>query len=151
MERVSKVLCPVDGSATSQRATDFAIDIASKYGAKMDVIHVVPIGEFVRALGVVGPTYPEMMEKQVESAREESGRSLDAIRASAKKLGVDAHTEVLVSTSSISKTIVDFAEREHVDLIVMGTRGETDVGKLIVGSTAAGVMNGCKCAITIIK
>ncbi len=151
MDKVSKVLCPVDGSATSRRAADFAIDIASKYDARLSIIHVVPIGEFVRALGVVGPTYPEMMDKQIESAREESSRSLEEIKASAKKLGVDTHAEVLVSTSSISKSIVDYAERDHADLIVMGTRGETDIAKLLIGSTASGVMNNRRCAITIIK
>ena len=148
---ISKILVPVDGSATSLKAADYAIDLASKYGAIVVAIHVIPVGEFVRALGVFGPTFPEPLEKQVKTLKQEAGKWLSKIEDSAKQAGVSAKTEVIVSTSSPARTIVDHAERENVDLILMGTRGQTDVAKVLIGSTATGVMNNCRCAITIVK
>src|ERR1039457_378169 len=47
--------------------------------------------------------------------------------------------------------IVALAEREHVDLIVMGRRGRTQVGRFILGSTSERVLRYAHCAVTVVK
>jgi len=46
---------------------------------------------------------------------------------------------------------VDYAEREGIDLIVMGTRGKSGFKRLLLGSTASGVTTYAHCAVLIVK
>lgn len=149
--KISKILVPVDLSDNALRAADYATDLALKYNAKVVVFHVIPIGEFVRALGTFGPYFPEPVQKQIDSLKSQSFAWLEKIRQSAERLGVEVEVEAQVSTNSIVKTITDYADREEFDLVVMGTRGETEVAKMLLGSVASGVLNNLDKTIVIVK
>ena len=56
-----------------------------------------------------------------------------------------------MSPNSTAGTIVDYAEREGIDLIVMGTRGRSGFKKLLLGSTASDVTAYAHCPVMIIK
>ena len=60
-------------------------------------------------------------------------------------------TDIIVSPNSTAGTIVDYAEREGIDLIVMGTRGRSGFKKLLLGSTASNVTAYAHCPVLIIK
>ena len=60
-------------------------------------------------------------------------------------------TEIVESIMSEVGAIVDYAERENVDLIVIGSRGTSGFKKLLLGSTASGVVTYATCPIMIVK
>jgi K+-sensing histidine kinase KdpD len=54
---------------------------------------------------------------------------------------IQLKTEVILTTKPIVGEIVDYAERENIDLIVIGTRGRTGLKKMLLGTVASGVVN----------
>lgn len=58
---------------------------------------------------------------------------------------------LIVSVSSIVGEIVGFADKEKVDLIILGTRGRTGFQKLLLGSVAEGVVNHSSCPVMIVR
>jgi nucleotide-binding universal stress UspA family protein len=55
------------------------------------------------------------------------------------------------SISKVGSAIVDYAERESVDLIVIGTRGRTGFKKMLLGSVASDVVIYAHCPVMVVK
>lgn len=68
-----------------------------------------------------------------------------------KKIDLEIVTEVIIAEESIVSEIIEFAERENIDLIIMGTRGRTGFKKLLLGSVASGVVNFAHCPVLVIR
>jgi nucleotide-binding universal stress UspA family protein len=50
-----------------------------------------------------------------------------------------------------SAATVDYAEKEHIDLIVIGTRGRTGITRMLLGSVASGVVTYAHCPVLVVK
>ena len=64
---------------------------------------------------------------------------------------VKLKTEFIVDPTSIVGAIVDYAERENIDLIVVGSRGLSGFKKLLLGSIASGVVTYAHCPVMVVK
>ena len=60
-------------------------------------------------------------------------------------------TKVISSGYSVGQVIVDLAEKENVDLIVVGTRGMTGFKKMLLGSVALEVVTYSDCSVMVVK
>jgi nucleotide-binding universal stress UspA family protein len=60
-------------------------------------------------------------------------------------------TEVVASPTSVVPAIVDYAEKNGIDLIILGTRGRTGFSKLLLGSVASGVVTYASCPVMVVK
>lgn len=60
-------------------------------------------------------------------------------------------TKVISSGYSVGQVIVDLAEKESVDLIVVGTRGMTGFKKMLLGSVALEVVTYSDCSVMVVK
>ena len=69
-----------------------------------------------------------------------------------EKLGTQTKIEtyIIISQSTV-KSILDFAEEKNVDLIVVGTRGRSGIKKLLLGSTASGIVTYSSCPVIVVK
>ena len=63
---------------------------------------------------------------------------------------IQLRTKLITSTSAVGG-IVAFAEKENIDLIVIGTRGRSGLKKLLLGSVASGVVSYAHCAVMVVK
>ena len=68
-----------------------------------------------------------------------------------EKIDVEFTTDVIIAEESIVKEIIEYSERENIDLIVIGTRGRTGFKKVFLGSVASGVLNFAHCPVLIVK
>ena len=116
------VLVALDQSDYSQLALPAAIEVAKKFGATIFVLHVV---EHDRGRSVAYPT---------ESPAEATQLVYGAVKI-ARDAGIAAQGELRdVASGHVAKSIVEAAAENRIDLIVMGSRGLSDVQGLLLGS-----------------
>lgn len=150
-QEISKIIVPVDGSTNSMEAANFAINMAEKYDAKLIVIHVVNIDQYIQSLGLYRLSYPDFVKKKIEEVKNEAKKWFTEISKSAEQRKVRITTDVLDTPTSIVGAIVDYAESNHVDLIVIGTRGRSGFSRLLLGSVASGVITYSSCPVLVVK
>jgi nucleotide-binding universal stress UspA family protein len=144
---ISRILVPVDFSAYSERALEYAIGLASRFGASLHLLHVVedPIATGVWGGETVLPDLTELREELVKGAE----RQLVTYREAAARAGVSVSSTALVGLPAI--TIVDHAVSLGVDLIVMGTHGRTGMAHLVMGSVAERVLRHAPCPVLTVR
>lgn len=149
--RFSKILVPIDGSKESIDAAILAMDIAKRYGAEISVVHVVNINQYIQAIGLYTVSYPDSVKKVIEGAKQEAAGWFAEIQKAAEQYGVKARSEVIETPFSVVAGIVDYAEHNKADLIVIGTRGRSGFTKLLLGSVASGVITYAPCPVVVAR
>jgi nucleotide-binding universal stress UspA family protein len=138
--KFSKILLAVDGSEHSMNAADYAISFAIKYNSELILLYVIPVD-----LGLFGYSPPS-----IEEMKKVGQVFLDKIKLVA--LEIDKNIQVktkLIASPSVVGGIVDFADKENIDLIVVGTKGRSGLKKLLLGSVASGIVNYAHCPVII--
>jgi len=119
-----RLLVPVDGSDVSTAAVDAAVRLADVFGAPLHVVHVLePEGS-----RLVGDSIPS------EDADRHGQQVTAAAARRADEAGVDVTTAVLDESEPVHRAVLEYAEQQDVDCIVMGTHGRTGIGRLVLGS-----------------
>ena len=153
--KFSKILISVDGSEQSMDAADYAIVMAKKEdnNAQLIALHVLfSQTGYAYSTNMFGLVTPSSINELLEDAKYEAQQWFDKIK---EKLyendDIQLKTEVVVSPISVVGAIVDYAEHENVDLIVIGSRGRSGFKKLLLGSTASGVVTYATCPVLVVK
>jgi nucleotide-binding universal stress UspA family protein len=153
--KFSKILITVDGSEQSMDAADYAIVMAKKEdnNAQLIALHVLfSQTGYAYSTNMFGLFTPSSINELLEDAKNEAQQWFDKIKE--KLYGnrdIQLKTEVVVSPTSVVGAIVDYAERENVDLIVIGSRGRSGFKKMLLGSTASGVVTYATCPVLVVK
>ncbi len=152
-EPIQKILVAVDGSATSKKAAAYAIHFAKMGNAELVFTHVI---EDIKMGGVIGARAKYGDIKLVEGynrARKESALQwMRPIEEQAKNENVKAKSEILYDTEkSVTGMIVEYAQKNNVDLVVVGTRGLSRFKRLLVGSVASGVSSHAHCPVLVVR
>jgi nucleotide-binding universal stress UspA family protein len=145
-----KILVAVDGSDTSILAANYASSLAEKYKAELIILNVLHL-RTLRQISSSFITAPTFGLEQVKKIEEEAKRWIEDIRKRAAQKGLVSETKIIEEAASIVGTIVEFAEKEKVDLIVVGTRGSTGFRRMLLGSVAKGVVTYAHCQVLVVK
>jgi nucleotide-binding universal stress UspA family protein len=152
---ISKILVPIDGSELSRKAADYAILLSSKLGTELFVIHVlndIPYEHNVGSYGLYDIETPDEIKQILQEERGITKEWFDKIKASASEKNIKIiKTELVITRSSIESAIVNYAKRNRIDLIVIGTAGHSGFRKLIPGDVASGVIKHSHCPVMMIK
>ena len=142
---IKSILFPTDFSEGSAQALEYAIDMATRYGAKLSVIHV--IYDVVRATGWYVPhaSVGEMYKDLEKSAQKE----LDAFGVKELSALKDIERSVLLGVPH--EEILNFAKQEKVDMIIMGTHGRKGLDRILFGSTASQVVRFAPCPVLSVR
>jgi nucleotide-binding universal stress UspA family protein len=150
--KFSKILVAIDGSDHSMKAAEYAIDIARDNKAQLialTVLDITKIGYATFAF-IASPMHglDELKQK-----REEAQGWLDKVgQLTSQKANDDIQFKSQIEESmSVGGTIVDFAENQNMDLIVVGSRGRSGFTKLLLGSIASTVVTYATCPVLVIK
>jgi nucleotide-binding universal stress UspA family protein len=141
----SQILVAVDGSEESIKAANFALDIAKTYTSPMIALVVSYIPLSIKLSSI------DRLQKWHENNVKEARTWLKDIIHLSGKNKISFRLEVLETTSSIVRTIIEYAERENVRLIVVGTIGRTGFSRALLGSVASGVIAHAKCSVVVVK
>lgn len=136
-----KILVPLDGSESSFRALNEAVELAKITEGEITLIHVYSIGSSL----VVSQTQEYFYNLALKKGEEilENGKKL------AKAQGLKVKT-LLIEGDAIEQ-IVNTAHGGYFELIVMGARGLSKVKELIVGSVSQGVIKNAPCPVLVTR
>jgi nucleotide-binding universal stress UspA family protein len=137
---IHKILLAYDGSASSMAALEFALDLARRYGARLDVLGVVRPPEFGDDVET---------EAWVERSQQQLRNIMQPVKARAAREGVPYEVEIAVGHPA--EQIVRYAEGHDIDHIVVGHRGHTLFDRWLIGSVARQVIAYANCAVTVVR
>jgi nucleotide-binding universal stress UspA family protein len=138
--KLDKILVPLDGSVLAEAAMWTALDLAEKNGATLSLL---------RAAEVYTLPGADTVEAQVMAVRE-AEEYLAAVVRRLKDRGF-GRVETHVWYSPAAAAIVEAANVQKADLIVMSTHGRTGLGRLILGSVAESVLRGTTTPILVVR
>jgi len=137
------ILIATDGSENTQRAISYGIEIAKLSGAAVYALYVVNTSPIISEYWTIG-------KKNVyEIIRSEGEKAVFEVKKIGEASGVEVREVVLDGYPS--NAIIDFAENNNIDLIVMGTLGKTGLDKLLIGSVAEKVVRGSKVPVMVVR
>ena len=131
-----QILCPVDGSDTSNRGMAEAVNLAKAIQAKVRFLYIVDTFHPMLDGMEVGN-----MTEVIDGLREHGKAMLEQTKVSALAQGVEADTVILENDlNRVSTIIVTHAKECHADLILMGTHGRRGLSHLLMGSDTEAVI-----------
>lgn len=143
MTRISRIVAPTDFSPASDAALDYARDLAQKFGASIDLVHVFD-DPFASGAFIGDGTV--MMPVELRDSLEKHARGqLEARHAAHAGALPGSSTSFLMGPPA--KRIVERAKEDGADLIVMGTHGRSGLGHLLIGSVAERVVRTAACPV----
>jgi universal stress protein A len=146
------ILCATDFSSEAEHALQYGATLALETGGRLTVLHVCQQPDYIR------PDLSVALEKGAghagESFREYSER--DARRRSAELVALlptalVERTRVQTLFGNPAQSIIEYAEHNRCDLIVMGTHGWTKIAHFVLGSVAERVVRHAPCPVLIVR
>ena len=139
--RFRTVVLATDLSPTSEAATTAAMDLAATLGARLLAVSVVDPG----TLRVPGGRYLA----RVDQVRAERERFAQVLVARGRSLGVAV--DFLVWEGDPGEAIIDAAQAEGADMIVVGSHGRGTVGRFLIGSVSDHVVRHASCPVLVVR
>jgi nucleotide-binding universal stress UspA family protein len=139
---IHRILCPVDFSEPSERALEYALGLAERHGAQVDVVHVFQFPTFAVEDGTLDlpPFLQENLSKRLRERLEQFVL---------EKASEGSKTTVQVLEGVPYVEIMEAAKGR--DLIVMATHGRTGLSRLLLGSVAERVVRGSEIPVLTIR
>lgn len=144
----------IDGSKESMHAANCAIGVAKRYDAILVVLTVLPQElRYDYEIDQVDPEVPMTPVKGVVelSRMEIEGEWFTGIKKNALASKVKIETEILMEGKSVVADIIEYSEKQSIDLIVIGTKGKTGLRRLILGSVSQGILAYTHCPVLLVR
>ena len=134
-----RILVAVDGSPQGGKTVPVAVDLATRYGSTVTVVHVREHGRYEGSDVDLGPATPaeELVETVVQMFHDVGVEATGVVRR--------------VSPGDTPEQIVEVANESDADLIVMGTRGMTEWKSLMLGGVANKVVHHASCPVLLVR
>ena len=143
---VSKVLVGIDGSDHSFRAAQYALEISKKYVAKLIAVTVTYMPAKSRM------SQQEAIEVGAGLSEMDKAKTwFESFTQSARENKIDLKTELVNSQRPVDYVILEYAEKEGIDLIVIGTRGRPGLSKIVLGSVASRIVTYSHIPVLVVK
>jgi nucleotide-binding universal stress UspA family protein len=137
------IVIATDGSENSKRAISYGIEIAKLSGATVHALYVVDTVYFSSIPMDAG------WETMYETLRGEGEKAISEVKERGEIAGVEVR-EVLLEGHP-SNEIINFADNNNADLIVVGTLGKTGLDRFLMGSVAEKVVRGSKVPVLVVR
>jgi nucleotide-binding universal stress UspA family protein len=144
--KIRKILVGIDGSVYSLKALEFALDLAKKYDSMLIAFTVFHIPEIYKIL----PNKESYNTISIEDEILKSKNLLKSIKESSDTNEISISTEFINSKSTPDNAILEYAQSNEVDHIVLGYRGRS-IENLLIGNIATSVVSKSKCSVTVVK
>jgi nucleotide-binding universal stress UspA family protein len=142
--RTEKILMAIDRSPSKYKVAVYGATLAKALQARLIAIHVIETSPPSGLEDFVLRNYETSQRKEAENL-------LNETKGSAKSIGIEIDTEIVVKSHSIADTIIDYAKNKNVDLILVGTIGMTGLQKYLLGSVADKIVTHAQCSVLAVR
>jgi nucleotide-binding universal stress UspA family protein len=142
--QLSRILVPVDFSAATQKALQYATAFAAQFEAKLVLLHVIEPTVVPDNFGIIPPAYDELNEELAQAARQH----LSSLAESLRNVG---NVEQQFRLGRPAWEITRFAEQTKADLIILATHGRTGLKHVLLGSVAELVVRHAPCPVLVVR
>lgn len=137
---IKKILLPVDGSSFSEKAGEYAINLAKGFNAELIAIHVMQVG-----------ATQKLESESIESIKlKQAETCFSSLKEKASDVSLDMETKILVSRS-IADAILEEAKDGDYDIIVIASRGLGGLKKLVLGSVTEGILQKSTVPVLVVR
>jgi len=136
-----KLLLATDLSEASSSATDEAFELASRLGAALLVVSVIDPGSLLLPGG--------RFRARVDQVRERREQQAQALVERGREMGLEV--SFLIWSGDPGDMIVEAAEAEHVDMVLVGSHGRGAVGRFFIGSVSEHVVRHAPCPVLVVR
>lgn len=145
------MLVAIDGSKPADNALDFALDLAEKCAAEVQIVSVVPPVDSV--IPRITPAAPpkNIYDSFINHVEERLRKVLSEAFNKAKKREPELRISTRLLKGRPAEKIVQWAKEEDFDLIVVGSRGLSGVTELFLGSVSNRIADTATCPVLIVK
>jgi universal stress protein A len=144
--QIKTILVPCDFSEHTEYTFQWALGLAESQGAKIVLLHAVPV--FSRVAFPDALTLIDIPKMEAELVADADKRLKDFVAA---KGNASVPTETRAVVGDPFWEICQAAELEHVDLIVMGSHGRTGLAHVLLGSVAERVVRHAPCPVLVVR
>src|ERR1700740_745734 len=123
-------------SPAADAAAPFAIQIARRYGAKVYGVHVNPFENYALAAPEAWSAMAQAAEKEIKEHNQHLEEQLKGVEH-----------EVVIGEGNVWEVLSNLIKQKEIDLIVLGTRGRTGLGKVLLGSVAEQILRQAPCPV----
>jgi len=134
------ILIGFDGSEAAAKALDVGFAIARTMDSKLDIVAVAQPPE---------PAASVELETVIHDAHERYEKSLQQIAHNASENGISVETHIMVGQAA--EQIIDKAERDHTNLVIVGQRGMSGFERLVLGSVSERVLRYAPCPVLVVR
>jgi nucleotide-binding universal stress UspA family protein len=134
--QLKNILFLTDFSPAADAAIPYATDLAKHFGASLYALHV--------QTPIINPMTEPATWASLEKAAEAETKTQ---RETLLKSFPDLQPTVLIQEGGLWSTLLSVVEESKIDLVVLGTRGRSGVGKFFLGSVAEEIFRGAPCAV----
>ena len=139
-----RILVPVDGSPTSNKALVAALDLARERGARVRVVHAIDELSMVSGFEYSGAV--------LEMARTEGEKALADALAIVRSAGVDGDSHLIHTPGKrLGDAVAQEAADWQADLVVVGTHGRRGLDRLLLGSGAESVIRLASTPVLVVR
>jgi len=137
--QISKILVGVDGSEYSDKAFEYAVSMIQNHKQQLLIVHII------ENPGNIGYS-------NFNQLKQDSQTILQKYRTNAERKGLKSSIKIIEDQgNSPAEKILDIAETEKVDIIIVGTKGRKPLEQFLLGSTSYKVVHYSKCTVIIVK
>lgn len=152
--KYKKILIPFDGSSYSKVALHEAVEIAQRFGSTIYLLMVVEKSTIKPPGMLLGIVMEKKLKKWstqlLESIKSKSDKMLENEMQTCRKMGVETYYEV--QTGNAVDSILRFANRQEIDLIIMGSRGLSGISKIMtLGSVSRKISEEAHCPVLLVR
>lgn len=143
--KYKRVVIATDGSELGRKAVHSGIEIARLSGAKVYAVYVMASGGY----SVIPPRDAGWERAMKEHLKTEGEAATSFIEEKGKAAGVEVESVILEGDPGAE--IIEFADKNEVDLVVVGTQGKSGVQRFLLGSVAENVVRHSKKATLVVR
>ena len=143
--QLRRILVPVDFSASSKKALQYAAGFSAAFAPEIHLLHVVQVFTVPPELGYMPPELPNSQQELVAAARSELEKLCP------RDASADGRFQISVRAGVPWQEIADAARETDADLIILATHGHTGLKHVLLGSIAERVVRYAPCPVLIVR